>query len=152
MHWEHPRLDFEFFCKAGADRGACRTRGGYRGNQTAATGATVEQQLFYADLFIRICDVDPKGRPHNISDAFVRLDPLPDAGEVRHLTLRLSPCAHRMLKGHRLRLLLSGGAHPQYARNLGTGEPLATGASLKPACHTIHHADTRLTLPITSTP
>jgi putative CocE/NonD family hydrolase len=106
----------------------------------------------HADLFIRICDVDPKGRPHNISDAFVRLDPLPDAGEVRHLTLRLSPCAHRMLKGHRLRLLLSGGAHPQYARNLGTGEPLATGVSLKPACHTIHHADTRLTLPITSTP
>lgn len=106
----------------------------------------------HADLFIRICDVDPKGRPHNISDAFVRLDPLPDAGEVRHLTLRLSPCAHRMLKGHRLRLLLSGGAHPQYARNLGTGEPLATGASLKLACHTIHHADTRLTLPITSTP
>ena len=52
MHWEHPRLDFEFFCKAGADRGACRTRGGYRGNQTAATGATVEQQLFYADLIV----------------------------------------------------------------------------------------------------
>jgi putative CocE/NonD family hydrolase len=105
----------------------------------------------HADIFVRICDVDPKGGSHNISDAFVRLDPLPDGGEVRHLTLRLSPCAHRLLAGHRLRLLLAGGAHPQYARNLGSGEPLATGTSLKPACHTIHHADTRLTLPITST-
>jgi len=105
----------------------------------------------HADVFVRLCDVDPKGRSHNISDAFARLDPRPDAGEVQHLTLRLSPCAHRLLKGHRLRLLLSGGAHPQYARNLGTAEPVATGTRLKPACHTIHHADTRLTLPITST-
>jgi putative CocE/NonD family hydrolase len=104
----------------------------------------------HADIFVRICDVDPKGRSHNISDAFDRLDPHPGAGEVQHLTVRLSPCAHRLLAGHRLRLLVSGGAHPQYARNLGTGEPLATGTSLKPACHTIHHANTCLTLPITS--
>jgi uncharacterized protein len=105
----------------------------------------------HADIFVRICDVDRKGRSHNITDAFVRLDPLLDGCEVQHLTARLSPCAHRLLKGHRLRLQLSGGAHPQYARNLGTGEPLATGTSLKPAVHTIYHADTRLTLPITST-
>jgi putative CocE/NonD family hydrolase len=105
----------------------------------------------HADIFVRICDVDPRGRSHNISDAFDRLDPHPGAGEVRHLTVRLSPCAHRLLAGHRLRLQVSGGAHPQYARNLGTAEPLATGTSLKPACYTIHHADTRLTLPITST-
>ena len=105
----------------------------------------------YVDIFVRICDVDPKGRSHNISDAFASLDPVPDAGEVQHLTLRLSPCAHRLLAGHRLRMQVSGGAHPQYARNLGSGEPPATGTSLKPARHTIHHADTRLTLPITST-
>jgi predicted acyl esterase len=105
----------------------------------------------HADIFVRICDVDPKGCSRNISDAFVRLDPLPDISEVRHLTVRLSPCAHRLLAGHRVRLLLAGGAHPQYARNLGSGEPLATGTSLTPACYTIHHADTRLTLPITST-
>jgi putative CocE/NonD family hydrolase len=104
----------------------------------------------HADIFVRICDVDQKGRSYNISDAFVRLDPLADACAVQHLTTRLSPCAHRLLKGHRLRLQLSGGAHPQYARNLGTEEPVATGTSLKPAVHTIHHADTRLTLPVTS--
>jgi putative CocE/NonD family hydrolase len=105
----------------------------------------------HADLFVRICDVDAKGRSHNITDALVRLDPTVDAGEVQHVTVRLSPCAHRSLKGHRLRMQLSGGAHPQYARNLGTGEPLATGTGLKAAVHTIHHDTTRLILPVTST-
>jgi hypothetical protein len=55
------------------------------------------------------------------------------------------------MKGHRLRLQLSGGAHPQYARNLGTGEPLSTGTGLKAAVHAIDHENTRLTLPVTST-
>jgi putative CocE/NonD family hydrolase len=105
----------------------------------------------HADVFIRICDVDRKGRSHNITDTLVRLDPAVPAGEVQHLTTRLSPYAHRLLKGHRLRLQLSGGAHPQYVRNLGTGEPPATGTGLKPAVHTIHHDNTRLTLPVTST-
>jgi uncharacterized protein len=104
----------------------------------------------HADLFIRICDVDTKGRSRNITDTLVRLDPTVDAGEIQYITARLSPCAHRLLTGHRLRLQLSGGAHPQYARNLGTGEPLATGTGLKAAVHTIHHDDTRLTLPVTS--
>jgi uncharacterized protein len=103
-----------------------------------------------ADLFIRICDVDKKGRSHNVTDTLIRLDAAVAVGEVQHLTARLSPCAHRLMKGHRLRLQLSGGAHPQYARNLGTGEPLATGTGLKPAVHTIGHDDTRLMLPVTT--
>jgi putative CocE/NonD family hydrolase len=105
----------------------------------------------HADIFIRICDVDRKGRSHNITDGLVRLDPMTAGCEIQHLTTRLSPCAHRLLKGHRLRLQLSGGAHPQYARNLGTGEPLATGIGMKAAVHTIHNHTTRLRLPVTST-
>jgi putative CocE/NonD family hydrolase len=105
----------------------------------------------YADIFIRICDVDRKGRSHNITDTLVRLDTTVAAGEVQHITAGLSPCAHRLLKGHRLRLQLSGGDHPQYARNLGTGEPLSSGTGLKAAEHTINHDRTRLTLPVTST-
>ncbi|MFC5827292.1 CocE/NonD family hydrolase [Nonomuraea insulae] len=104
----------------------------------------------HADLFIRICDVDTKGRSHNITDTLVRLDPAMAAGEVQNITARLSPCAHRLLTGHRLRLQLSGGSHPQYARNLGTGEPMPTGTRLQSALHTIEHAATRLTLPVTS--
>jgi hypothetical protein len=104
----------------------------------------------HADLFVRICDVDTKGRSHNIADTLVRLDPTVAAGEVQQVTARLSPCAHRLPAGRRLRLQFSGGAHPQYARNLGTGEPLPTGTGLKPAVHTIEHGTTRLTLPITA--
>jgi uncharacterized protein len=104
----------------------------------------------YADLFVRICDVDRRGRSHNITDTLVRLDPTVAAREVQQVTVRLSPCAHRLPAGHRLRLQFSGGAHPRYARNLGTGEPPSTGTGLKPAVHTIEHGTTRLTLPITA--
>ena len=104
----------------------------------------------HADLFIRICDVDQNGRSHNITDTQVRLDETVPADAKQRITTRLSPCAHRLLRGHRLRLQLSGGAHPQYARNLGTGEPAATGTGRKEAVHTIHHASTRLTLPLTA--
>jgi hypothetical protein len=104
----------------------------------------------HADLFVRICDVDGKGRSRNITDTLVRLDTTMPVGEVQHVTARLAPCAHRLRKGHRLRLQLSGGAHPQHARNLGTGESLSTGTGLKAAVHTIDHDGTRLTLPVTS--
>jgi putative CocE/NonD family hydrolase len=104
----------------------------------------------YADLFIRICDVDQKGRSHNITDTLVRLDTTVAAGKVQHITARLSPCAHRLMKGHRLRLQLSGAAHPQYGRNLGTWEPLPTGTGLQTTVYTINHGTTRLTLPVTS--
>jgi hypothetical protein len=106
----------------------------------------------YADLFIRLCDVDKKGRSRNITDTLVRLDTTVAAGEVHQITARMSPCAHRLQQGHRLRLQLSGGAHPQFARNLGTGEPLATGTGLKAATHTIDHDNTRLTLPVRLSP
>ena len=105
----------------------------------------------YADLFIRICDVDQKGRSRNITDALVPLDTTVPAGEIQQISARLLPCAHRLLKGHRLRLQLSGGAHPHYARNLGTREPPAIGTGLKAAFHTINHDTTRLTLPVTAT-
>ncbi|MGX9105128.1 CocE/NonD family hydrolase C-terminal non-catalytic domain-containing protein [Escherichia coli] len=40
--------------------------------------------------------------------------------------MRLAPTAYRFAKGHRLRIQVSGGAFPRFARNLGTGEPHAT--------------------------
>jgi putative CocE/NonD family hydrolase len=102
----------------------------------------------HADLFARLCDVDERGRSKNFSDAYVRLDPDVPAGQVQHVTLRLDPCAHRLVAGHRLRLVLAGGSHPRFARNLGTGEPFATGRQLATSTHTIHHSDTRLVLPV----
>jgi putative CocE/NonD family hydrolase len=85
----------------------------------------VESTNPHADVFVRLCDVDPRGHSINVTDRLLRLDPAageePAAGE-RKLELRLADTAHRFLAGHRIRLQISGGAHPRFARNLGTGE------------------------------
>jgi uncharacterized protein len=77
-----------------------------------------------ADLFVRLCDVDPPGDAHsrsrNVCDGIVRLtgaDPL--AGTVR---VSLIGAAHRFGRGHRLRLQVAGGAFPRFARNPGNGQ------------------------------
>ncbi len=51
----------------------------------------------------------------------------------------MSATAHRFGAGHRLRLQLSGGAHPRFLRNTGTGEPLATATRLVPVDVEIRH-------------
>ena len=51
----------------------------------------------------------------------------------------MSSAAHRFEPGHRLRLQVSGGAFPRYARNTGTGEPLATATTLAAAEQQVHH-------------
>jgi len=95
----------------------------------------------HADVFVRLCDVDERGRSRNFSDRLRRLDPSVPAGEVQLLTLELDPCFHRLLPGHRLRLQVSGGAFPRYARNLGMDGTLIEGSTLKPSVHTLHRAD-----------
>lgn len=104
------------------------------------------------DVFVRLCDVDAKGRSWNVSDRLTRLDAVP-VGEdgLRTVCLELWPCWHRFSAGHRLRLQVSGGAHPRYARNLGTGEAIATGTKMRPVTIAVHHAGSRMVLPTTST-
>jgi hypothetical protein len=65
----------------------------------------------------------------------------------------LWPVAHRFGPGHRIRLQVSSGAHPRYARNPGTGEPLATAASLRAADQAVYHDPERpsaVVLPVTT--
>ena len=107
----------------------------------------------HADLFVRISEVDRKGRSHNITEGYVRLDPdRPndrDADDVVTLTLR--PTAHRFQAGTRVRVYVAGGCHPQFSRNLGTGENPGTGVTMRPARHTVgHHPDacSSLLLPV----
>jgi predicted acyl esterase len=40
---------------------------------------------------------------------------------------------------HRIRLQVSGGAHPRYGRNLGTPEPFATNTRLQASDRTVVH-------------
>ena len=49
------------------------------------------------------------------------------------------PTAHQFRPGHRIRLQVSSGSHPRYARNTGSGEPLATAATLWAAQQAVHH-------------
>jgi uncharacterized protein len=73
-----------------------------------------------ADLFVRLCDVDLRGRSRNVCDGIVRLtDADPLAGTVR---VSLIGAAHRFGRGHRLRLQVAGGAHPRFTRNPGNGQ------------------------------
>ncbi len=91
----------------------------------------VRPELEHADVFVRLCDVDPGGVSRNVVDGIRRLDPrtvpAPDVavGDDRVLAVDvdLFPTAYRVKAGHRLRLQVSGGAFPRYARNLGTAEP-----------------------------
>jgi putative CocE/NonD family hydrolase len=107
-----------------------------------------------ADVFVRLCDVDPKGRSLNVTDRLVRLDPEPGeepASGERPVEVTLPDTAHRFLAGHSLRLQVSGGAHPRYARNPGTGEPPGTAVLTRPVVHHIAHSaasPSSLTLPL----
>lgn len=97
--------------------------------------------LIHADYFMRLCDVSPDGVSTNICDGFVRMgvsDPaMPE--NIWKLKIRLHATAHCFNRGHRLRLQISSGAHPRYARNTGTGEPIATGTGLEASDMEIFH-------------
>lgn len=92
--------------------------------------------LPYADVFVRLCDVDPRGRSRNVCDGLVSLS---GADRLSCATVRLWPTAHRFKAGHRIRVQVSSGAFPRYARNHGTGEPHATAVSLRAADQEVYH-------------
>ncbi|HKT00407.1 MAG TPA: CocE/NonD family hydrolase [Rugosimonospora sp.] len=92
--------------------------------------------LRYADVFVRLCDVDPGGRSGNVCDGLVSLTTADEPGCV---TVRLWPTAYRFRRGHRIRVQVSSGAFPRYARNPGTGEPHASATTLRAADQAVYH-------------
>ena len=92
--------------------------------------------LPHADVFVRLCDVDPRGRSYNVCDGLVSLT---GADRLAAAQVRLWPTAHRFKPGHRIRVQVSSGAFPRYARNPGTGEPHATATTLRPADQAVYH-------------
>jgi putative CocE/NonD family hydrolase len=102
------------------------------------------------DVFARLCDVDPHGRSRNICDGLIRLQPGDEPAGETTITVPMSSTAYQLSAGHRIRLQVSGGAHPRYARNTGTADPQATATRLLPADIRILHdaeAPCLLTLP-----
>ncbi|MEH1168801.1 CocE/NonD family hydrolase [Micromonospora sp. CPCC 205539] len=102
----------------------------------------VRSDLPYLDVFVRLCDVDGRGRSWNVCDGLVRVDPdrfpVDPAGVVR-VPVPLWPTAYRFAAGHRLRVQVSGGAHPRWARNPGTGEPLGDAVTLRAGWRAVLH-------------
>jgi putative CocE/NonD family hydrolase len=93
------------------------------------------------DLFARLCDVDPTGKSINICDGLTRFA---DAGRV---VVDLGPAGHRFRPGHRIRLVVAGGAHPRVLRNYGTGEPPGPATRMVPTDTTVGHTSS-LVLPV----
>jgi putative CocE/NonD family hydrolase len=92
--------------------------------------------LPHADVFVRLCDVDDKGRSTNVCDG---LTALTGADETSRADVRLWPTAYRFKRGHRIRVQVSSGAFPRWNRNPGTGEPRATAAVLRAADQAVFH-------------
>ena len=106
----------------------------------------VSSDLEHFDVFVRLCDVDPRGRSYNVCDGLERVSPqratrTPDGAWA--VQVALWPTAHRFGAGHRIRVQVSSGAHPRFARNLGTGEPLDRATAMRVAHQAIHHEPRR---------
>jgi putative CocE/NonD family hydrolase len=102
----------------------------------------VRSSLEHTDFFVRLCDVDPRGKSLNVCDALLRVQPdqpAPSNDGIFSLVIDLWPTAHRFQRGHRLRVQVSSGAHPRYVRNTGSGEPLASATKLLVAEQSIYH-------------
>ncbi|MFF3223876.1 CocE/NonD family hydrolase [Nocardia suismassiliense] len=108
----------------------------------------------HADVFVRLCDVDPRGISRNVTDGILRLRPgAPAADQDGVVTARieLTSTAYRFGRGHRLRVQVCGGAFPRFNRNHGTGEPAATATSTAPYAVEIFHdpaRPSRVVLPV----
>jgi hypothetical protein len=71
--------------------------------------------------------------------------------EIRYISIDFWPTAYRYRQGHRVRVIVASGAHPRYARNLGSGEPLGDAVTFHAAYQQIFHDPrhpSRILLPI----
>jgi putative CocE/NonD family hydrolase len=102
----------------------------------------VQSSLEHTDFFARLCDVDPSGKSTNVCDGLLRLrpgEPPTEADGSRHMCIDLWPTAYRFRQGDRIRVQVASASHPRFARNTGSGEPLATATTLKVAEQTVYH-------------
>ncbi|HTW67916.1 MAG TPA: CocE/NonD family hydrolase [Bryobacteraceae bacterium] len=101
----------------------------------------------HTDLYLCLCDVAPSTRSSNVCDGYTRLRPdlpaagrvIADGGSARQVHVEFWPTAYRFRRGHRIRVIVASGAHPRYARNTGSGEPLGDACSMVIAHQEILH-------------
>jgi putative CocE/NonD family hydrolase len=101
----------------------------------------------HTDLYLCLCDVTPSSRSSNVCDGYIRLRPdlaaagraMADGGHARQVRVEFWPTAYRFRRGHRIRAIVSSGAHPRYARNPGSGEPLGDACTMVIAHQEVLH-------------
>lgn len=146
--------------------------GGYRDDSRLAsrpdvltfTGATLTQDLYvyggpvvelahgadnpHVDLFVRVSEVDAKGRSRNVTETYRRLTEAAKPKSEKVVRLELDGTAHRFRAGSRIRVLIAGSWSPRYAHNLGAGEPLLSARESTPVTHSVRYGRSRLLLPV----
>jgi hypothetical protein len=110
----------------------------------------VQPERERADVFVRLCDVDADGVSRNVVEGIRRLDPLTVPADdvtvggdgVLAVDVELFPTAYRVLAGHRLRVVITGGAFPRFAPNPGVAGALGDSPEGVPnRFRVLHDAD-----------
>jgi uncharacterized protein len=97
----------------------------------------------YFDVFVRLCDAGPDGRSANLTDQIFRSSPADvTPGGVWQLDIPLTDIAHVFQPGHRIRVQISGGAHPRFSRNLGRDADPVYGTKTATVTHHVQHSAT----------
>ena len=102
----------------------------------------IRSSLEYTDFFVRLCDHYPSGKSINICDGIRRLHPgrpSPDPDGCLRINIEMWPTAYCFRRGHCIRVQISSGAHPRYARNTGSGEPIGEATRLFTADQAVFH-------------
>jgi putative CocE/NonD family hydrolase len=96
----------------------------------------------FADVFVRVSEVDVNGKSRNITETFKRLDAKRDIKGT--LELSLNHCAHRFTRGKRIRVMVAGGCFPQYTRNHGVQNSDMNGVEMRAVEHIVYHSEHRV--------
>jgi len=102
----------------------------------------VRSNLEHTDFFVRLCDHYPSGKSINICDGIRRLRPGRPGSDLDgciRVNIEMWPIAYCFRRGHRIGVQISSGAHPRYARNTGSGEPIGKTTRLCKAEQTVFH-------------
>jgi uncharacterized protein len=114
------------------------------------------------DLWVRLLDVAPDGTAFNLmspgldvlraSDRDETVEPKPvEPGKIYRLDLNRMVISNVFLKGHHIRVQISGAFYPHFSRNLQTGKSEMVSSEMKKGWITIHHDAehaSRIVLPV----
>ena len=100
-----------------------------------------------SDISVRFCDVYPDGRSMIMTDGIRRLrlrntyerDELLTPGQIYPVTVELQNLALTILKGHRIRIVVSSSDYPRFDINLNNGSAMYAAGDTLIAHNRIYH-------------